>query len=377
MRIFYCTDLVLDEAAAPAIHVRAMCDQFARQGHEVILFGPKFGSAPYPGYQEVLIPTPRTLLSLFFQPQLFMHLLMRSFRKRPDVLYVRHSHLLVVPTIVGLLLRLPLVLEINGILAQDATHINQTFRSRILLRSGIFSFLERMNARAASLVIAVTEGIKEYFVTNYMVSSGKIAVIPNGVDTDAFRPEPQEEARHAVKLDPESWYVGYVGSLHEWQGVHFLIEAANLLRDEKRIRFLIIGKGEELPLIESRIREYSLQNVDVRPPVPHDAISRYINACDICISYPMKFRDGATSPFKVYEYLACGKPVISSDLASIRSEFGTVLTYAEPESATALAEAIKNAALSPEARSPEGRAFIETGHSWQAVAAEILTRMKS
>lgn len=377
MRIFYCTDLVLDEAAAPAIHVRAICDQFARQGHETILFAPKFGTTSRAPYEEVLIPTPRTLLSLFFQPQLFMHLFGRALWKRPDVLYVRHSHLLVVPTIVGLLLRLPLVLEINGILEQDAMHINQTLRSRVLLWSGIFSFLERMNARAASLIIAVTEGIKEYFVTNYAVPSGKIAVIPNGVDTDAFRPQSQDETRRMLGLDAESWYAGYVGSLHEWQGVRFLIEAANLLRDEKRIRFLIVGSGEEAPWIEARIRDYDLRNIEVRPPVKHEEIPRYINAFDVCISYPLKFRDGATSPFKVYEYLACGKLVFSSDLASIRSEFGAVLTYVEPESAAALAEAIRNAALSSEERSSGGRQFIDSGHSWQAVAAEILERMES
>lgn len=376
MRIFYCTDLVLDEAAAPAIHVRAICDQFARQGHEVILFAPKIGtSTPQSTYEEVRIPTPRTLLSLVYQPQLLVRLFIRGLRTRPDVFYVRHSHLLIVPTIVGFLLRIPVVLEINGILEQDATHINQTFRSRVLLASGIFSFLERMNARAASLLIAVTEGIKDYFVTRYAVNETRIAVIPNGVDTDVFRPLPKDEARRVLGLDATSWYVGYVGSLHEWQGVRFLLEAAKLLRDEKQIRFLIVGKGEEALWIKERIREYDLWNVEMRPPVSHEEIPRYVNALSVCISYPLKFRDGATSPFKVYEYLACDQTVISSDLASVRSEFGGVLTYVEPESAASLAEAIRKTALSPEARSG-GRQFVEQGHSWQAVAAEILTRMQ-
>ena len=92
----------------------------------------------------------------------------------------------------------------------------------------------------------------------------------------------------------------------------------------------------------------------------------------------MRFRDGATSPFKVYEYLACGKPVLSSDLASIRSEFGDVLTYIEPESAVALAEAIRNAAVDPQLgpRAQAGRRFVETGHSWQAVASAIIDRLQ-
>ena len=379
MRLFYCTDLVLDDAVAPTIHVRAICDQFARQGHDVVLFAPKFGIAMGAGYEEVRIPTPRALLSLFFQPQLLIRLLARALWKRPHVLYVRHSHLLIVPTIVGFILRIPVVLEINGILEQDATHINQTIRSRILLASGLFSFLERMNAHAASFCIAVTDGIKEYFITRYAIPVRNIEVIPNGVDTDTFRPQSEDEARRALKLDTESWYVGYVGSLHEWQGVRYVLEAAVLLRDEKRIRFLIVGKGEETPWIEARIREYDLQNVEVRPPVAHHEIPRYINAFSVCLSYPLRFRDGATSPFKVYEYLACGKPVISSDLVSIRSEFGDVLTYVEPESATALAEAIRKAAVDPRLslRAQAGRRFVEQGHSWQAVTAATIERLQS
>lgn len=379
MRIFYCTDLFLDQTAAPAIHVSAICDQFAKQGHEIILFAPKIGiSLSQSAYEEVLLPTPRTLLSLVFQPQLLLRLFTRSLRTRPDILYVRHSHLLIVPAIVGFVLRIPLVLEINGILEQDAMHINRTFRSRVLLASGVFSLLERINAHAASFCVAVTEGIKEYFVTHYGVRAEKIAVIPNGVDTDLFRPQPQEEARRAVGLDAESWYVGYIGSLHEWQGVRFLLEAANILRDEKHIRFLIVGKGEELPLIESRIRDYGLQNVDIRPPVPHGEIPVFVNALNICISYPMAFRDGGTSPFKVYEYLSCAKPVISSDLASIRSEFGDVLTYVAPESGVALAEGLKMAAADSElsSRTQGGRRFVERGRSWQAVADEILKRLE-
>ncbi|OGG59810.1 hypothetical protein A2765_04455 [Candidatus Kaiserbacteria bacterium RIFCSPHIGHO2_01_FULL_56_24] len=378
MRIFYCTDLVLDDTGAPAIHVRAICDQFAGHGHDVVLFAPRFRTAPHAAYEEVRIPTPRTLLSVFFQPQLLVRLLTRALRTRPDVLYVRHSHLLIAPTIAGFILRIPIALEINGILEQDAIHINQTLRSRVLLRTGMFSLLERMNAHAASLIVAVTDGIKDYFLTRYAVPAEKIAVIQNGVDTDAFQLQPQDEARRALELDAHGWYVGYVGSLHEWQGVRFLLEAANLLRDEKHIRFLILGKGEEAPLIESRIREYGLRNVEVRPPVSHEYIPQHINAFDLCISYPMRFRDGATSPFKVYEYLACGKPVLSSDLASIRSEFGDVLTYIEPESAVALAEAIRNAAVDPQLgpRAQAGRRFVETGHSWQAVASAIIDRLQ-
>lgn len=376
MNIFYCTDLVLEEMSAPSIHVYAICDQFARMGHAVTLYAPRLGKMrSNHGYTTVRIPTPRTLLSLFFQPQLALRLFMATFRSRPDILYVRHSHLMLAPMLAGTLLRIPIILEINGILEQDAVHINATLRSRIFLTTGMFRFLERLNAHAASLCIAVTDGIRDYFVEKYGVDEDRVVVIQNGVDTERFQPQSRDDARTRLGLDSHAFYVGYIGSLHEWQGIRYLIESARILGDEKNIRFLIIGGGEEREWIESRIAEYGLTNIELRRALPHDEIPNAINACDVCISYPKTFRDGATSPFKVYEYLACGKPVIASDLKSIRNEFGDVLIYTKPESAESLSTTILETASNPDkyhTYGESGRSSVEKGHSWRSVAHATL-----
>ena len=67
------------------------------------------------------------------------------------------------------------------------------------------------------------------------------------------------------------------------------------------------------------------------PPIPHDQVPDHLAALDICLCYPTRFRENTTSPFKVYEYLACGKAVVLADLAGMREEFGDVVAYAEPE----------------------------------------------
>lgn len=368
MRIFYITDLVLDDRSAPSIHVDALCTQFAKLGHEVTLYAPRVEGfkrhteAP-PPYSIKILWSPRFLLSLFFQPRLLFTLWRDIRTARPDVVYARHSHLLIVPGIIGKLFKIPVLLEINGILEQDAQHINQTMRSRILLAVGIFAVLEKVNAKFATRLIAVTDGIKEYFIVRYGIEPEKITVIPNGVDTEAFLPQPQPRSGTRI---------GYIGSLHAWQGVRYILEAAQLL---PTLQFFIIGNGEERPALESFIREHVLTNVELQPPIAHDAVATAINACDICISYPLKFRDGATSPFKVYEYLACGKPVISSDLVSMREEFGDVLTYAKAESAESLAETIAQLVKNESERTvlgAKGRAFVEKDHSWQSVAQKII-----
>jgi len=365
MRIFYITDIVLDDHSAPSIHIDAICTHLEKLGHDVTLYAPRAQGFTRCPYRVVRIPTTRFLLSLVYQPQLKLRLLFDSLRRRPAMFYVRHSHLLVIPTLVGRLLGIPVVLEVNGILEQDAVHINQTLRSRVLLGAGIFAVLERWNARLSTGLIAVTKGIKEYFVSRYRIYPGKITVIQNGVDTEAFKPQPQSQPRSGTRI-------GYIGSLHAWQGVRYILEAAQLLPS---VHFFIIGHGEELPALEAFIREHALTNVELQPPIAHDAVATAINSFDICISYPLKFRDGATSPFKVYEYLACGKPVISSDLVSMRAEFGEVLAYAKAESAESLAETIAQLIENESERTvrgAQGRAFVEKDHSWQSVAQKII-----
>lgn len=359
-RIFYVTDLVLDDHSAPAIHVDVICTQFAKLGHEVTLCAPRAENIEVsPLYTAQIVRSPRFLLTLWYQPRLFAWLVLEILKKPPDLLYVRHSHLLVVPTIVGRLFRIPVFLEINGILEQDAVHISKTLRSTLFLSLGIFPLLERLNARLATKCIAVTDGIKQYFIEKYRTAAEKIAVIPNGVDTDAFMPDPVAHSGITV---------GYVGSLHEWQGIRFIVEAARLLPG---IRFRIVGDGE----MRDYIATQRTANVELLPALPHEKVPQAINAIDICISYPLKFRDGATSPFKIYEYLACGKPVISSDLASMREEFGDVLTYADAESADSLAQGIQELVADParrEALGERGRAFVEKGGSWESVARKII-----
>ncbi len=395
MRILYVTDLVLDNRRAPTIHVDAICRNFAVLGHGVTLYAPSVGELRADVYRIVRIWAPRFLLSIFYQPQLLFRLLgdlmkideIRGAGKAaPEaynlygegdtgipqrsssrfslntILYVRHSHLLVVPALLGWFFRIQVFLEVNSILEQDARHINHTWLSRILLASGIFAFLERLNARLATKIIAVTPGIKDYFTAHYDVSD-KIAVVPNGVDTDFFKP---------LQHTNDILTIGYIGSLHAWQGVKYIVEAANKL---PQYRFVIIGGGEEQPPCESYIREHNLTNVELRPSITHDKVPEAINSFDICISYPLKFRDGATSPFKIYEYLACGKPVVSSDLKSMREEFGDILAYAEAENAESLARTLKKLIDNPAARSAAGeagRAFVENGRSWKSVAGKII-----
>src|SRR5439155_22286318 len=134
----------------------------------------------------------------------------------------------------------------------------------------------------------------------------------------------------------------YIGSLYPWQGLHYIVEAAaSVLATRDDTKFLILGKGDELPTLTALVEEAGISDsVTILPPVGHDSVPDYINCLDICLCYPTRFRDNTTSPLKVYEYLACGKAVILADIKGMREAFADTVDYAEPEDSAALAERI-------------------------------------
>ena len=384
MRLYYITCEALDPRSVAMIHTDAICNNLTILGHSVLLFAPNSGEFEEKSYQVKSISTPRKAVSVFFQIKLFFRLRREIRNNRSDIIYIRNSQLLFMPAIVSRIFKIPLILEANGKILEEIRQVKSSFLSRILLAVGIYKFIESFNVKTAKKIIVVTEGIKEYFVENYKTSPDKIEVVANGVDTEFFKPMAVAEARRQIGLsnvcvsltNTEPIYIGYTGSFYSWQGLRYIAEAAKIVAGKRlEAKFLIVGSGDERDYLTSFVKDNNLENsIEIRPAVSHDLVPLYTNALDICLCYPTKFRAGATSPFKVYQYLACGKAVILADIDGMREEFGDAVSYVEPESSSALAEKIISLIDDAESRKrlgSLGRQFVEQGRSWRAVAEKI------
>jgi glycosyltransferase involved in cell wall biosynthesis len=280
------------------------------------------------------------------------------------------------PVLIGKLFGVPVVLEVNGPLVEESRRVDLSRQARVLRALRIFQVLESFSVRGAARLVVVAPGIQEYLVRNYAVAPERVAVIANGVDTDAFTTRDVAETRRRLDLEPETLYVGYVGSLYAWQGVHYMVEAAkHVLADRNGVAFLVVGKGDERAELETLVEEAGLVgSVLLLPAVPHERVPDYVSALDVCLCYPTRFRENTTSPVKVYEYLASGKPVVLADLGGMREEFGDTVAYAEPEAPHALAEVIGRLVDDAGERarlSANGVAFIRAEHTWKRVAERL------
>jgi glycosyltransferase involved in cell wall biosynthesis len=373
MKFYYIANEALDRTSVQAIHVDEICRALAELGHDVTLYAPRSGGFTAAGYRTAFLEVPDALAAIFFQVRLFFRLRKDFENEKPDVIYSRHALLLFMPVLLGRLFRIPVVLEVNGPLIDESRQVDHSVQARLFRSLRIYRFFEAFSVRRVSRIVVVAPGIRDYLVRNYAVDAGRVTVVTNGVDIEAFKPGDLRAARAKLGFDEDAVYVGYLGTLNAWQGVRHMLEAAALVQN---VRFLFVGTGGE----RAELERIAGENVRFLPPIPHEQVPDHLAALDICLCYPTRFRESTTSPFKVYEYLACGKAVVLADLAGMRDEFGDVVAYAEPEAPAALAEQISRLAGDRAARERLGSggfAFIHAGHTWAKVAERLVAVAES
>lgn len=168
-----------------------------------------------------------------------------------------------------------------------------------------------------------------------------IRVIPNGVDGKRFFPMPTLEARRRLGLDAEGPMVLSVGSQDEVKGTRYLLEAVAMLGEIPGLRLVLVGDGPLRATLERLGQELAIsERVLFAGKRSHAEIPLWMNAADVfCLP---SLREG--HPNVVMEALACGIPVVASDVGAVcevlRPEAGIVVP---PADAAALAQALRAA----------------------------------
>lgn len=208
----------------------------------------------------------------------------------------------------------------------------------------------RKNIKRAEKVTVTTDMLKR----TYNIPDGKCEVIPNGVDTNLFRNYGNTKEEFGL----EGLIIGYVGVLREWVDLEPVFMALKDLDEE--IKMLVAGKeGRFDENVRLAKRCGVSDRVTFTGMVPYSQVPGYISAMDVCI---IPFKVNAISknalPLKLFEYMACEKPVISTELPGIKAVAGNKVMYAanEEEYKEKIAELYKNKELMHE-MGKAGRGF--------------------
>ncbi|MFH1502389.1 MAG: sugar transferase [Candidatus Eisenbacteria bacterium] len=271
--------------------------------------------------------------------------------------------------LLGLAKRVPFVLDIRDYWPHAAVALGQLRgRSAIALATRMEGFLYR---RAASLV-AVTPGMRRLMLERG-IPGHRIALITNGADLESFSPAGSAE-RSRGNGQVTVLYSGTHGLVH---GMDVIIDAADLLRGDERIRFLMVGDGVAKESLVREARRRSLSNIEFSPSIQPSELAGVIREADVCLATTTAGDFGAgTIPVKVFDYMACAKPVVaavSGDARALIEESGGGIAV-EPGDARALADAISAFADDPtrcEACGARGRDFVCSSYSRERLAGRM------
>ncbi|WP_298683283.1 glycosyltransferase [uncultured Methanomethylovorans sp.] len=206
-----------------------------------------------------------------------------------------------------------------------ATYYPDSFFGRIV-KYGVRQIIH-YNLKNADVLITVTTELRDFL---QHLSEKSIHVIPNGVDTSVFEIIPREYAKKELGLD--GTIIGYVGSLEYWIDLETAIKTLPKL-DAK---LLIIGPGlftDYGETIKSLASELGvLDRMIFKGRVEYSELYRYISAMDIGLN-PLKhvMKNEVAVGGKIFNYLACGVPVLSSRMRAVENVLGNDLYYYDDE----------------------------------------------
>ena len=246
---------------------------------------------------------------------------------------------------------------------------------------GQLNFVVKRILKKCKKLVVITQALKDFYVEKG-VEADKILVAPDGVDLKEFDiVVSQREARQKFNLPKNKKIVLYSGSfyLYDWKGVDVLLDAVKYLPDD----YLVVLVGGEKDEIEKIKKEYAGDKLLLAGRKAHGEIPYYLKAADVLVLPNSAKEDISkfyTSPLKLFEYMASGRPIVASGLPSIKEVLNQNNAFlVEPDNPQKLAEGIEKALRDHDLADRISRqAYLDVqNYTWTKRAENILNFIKS
>lgn len=173
----------------------------------------------------------------------------------------------------------------------------------------LIKIIEGLPFKKADRIISQHEKYNEYLIKNYHIKNDNFSRYFAVVDKNKFQASKLKKSKFIVT------YIGSFDSLHSAENIMPIIIEANKLN--KNIYFQLIGDGPMLNKIKEQIKSLGLSDIcSTTGRVPHDQIVEYIQFSTVCFEtiWNDRVKKFGADSYKIYEYMACGKIIIASDL---------------------------------------------------------------
>lgn len=227
------------------------------------------------------------------------------------------------------------------------------------------------NIKNAARVTFITSALRNA----YRTQPDKCEVLPNGVDTKLFSNTFNGSLRGRLNIGADDFVLGYVGVLREWVELEpIFIAARKLAGSVKGLKVLVVGEEGGLKDKVALAERHSVRDMVVfTGTVPYLQVPEYISCMDVClIPFKRSIVTDNALPMKLFEYMACGKPVVSTRLAGVVEVAGDRVLYASDseELEARIQELHRDAGLRQRFGS-EGRRLAAEGYSWDKACRRL------
>lgn len=352
-KLVYISLQSLNAGTAPAVHVGEIIHNLEKIGWSVALFAPDYAGHSDAGIVRKLCA--HALIQL------------RAIFRFPGagIIYIR-SHPNAFPALIaGRLLGKTVVLEING--PHEDIIIHHPY---LRIIAPLLRWQQKIQFWLASGIICVTAQLREWILSQ--VRHDNVITVENAADDEMFSPD------RPMSIAINGPYVVFVGTLRRWHGLDWIMESLAHPDWPEGLRLVVVGDGPDAYKVRQAI-ESGFKNLVWLQRLPYEEVAGILANARASLIAIVDI-DGRSktglAPLKLYESMACGVPVIVSDLpfqsdVVRQNNTGMVVAPGNVEELVAAVNSMMDNPGAAEEMGRLGRKYIEQGNTWRDRALKI------
>jgi glycosyltransferase involved in cell wall biosynthesis len=301
-------------------------------------------------------------------------------REQIDLVIVRDLPLVLVGVWLKSRFRIPLILDMAEdypAMYRESLDVGgwRAWIYRIVKNPTVMAFVERRAVPLVDHTLVVVEESARRLKAQLGIPEMRISVVGNtprlaSLHSDAA--PPRRDAQSCLRLI-------YTGFVQEARGLEDVVEALGILRARGLdMKFRVVGDGPYLPRLAKLVKEKDLQSaVEFTGWVAHEDLATYVHEADVgVIPHPKNDHTDTTVPNKLFDYMACGRPVVVSNAAPLErivtdERCGLVYKAGSPESLAAVLAQMSDDRAALERLGRSGAEAVRQRFHWERDAAAL------